>query len=750
MALPLAMAAAAILLLGWALVVSQGAVEAQAGADPTPTPPAMDGIDGPTGQVSPPRPTGLTGQGGSRQISLDWNTVAGATGYQVQQWDGRSNNGNGSWRILPFTETGIGSYTVTFSGSSAVVSGLADSIGYSHRVRTVQGSKYSSWTAYVNTHTLAAATPTHTPAATHTPTSTSASLSPVPSTVNFKPDGKWHRFTVNSSATIRVYVNPGSTPRNVEVSTSNAGNHCSNGAEREGKPRSNGQYVYLAGCNSGTGTVQLQTSSGSVIRTYTFSIGAAATATHTSTATHTATHTPTSTATATNTPTATHTATATQTPTATHTATATHTPTATATAPNVTARLSPAPSRLPDDQEWKEFTLIATSGEQIIIRLNRHLSTDKIVGAITKDHGIASCPDRRRAGSNSLDAVNGKKVYLAGCAHQRGETTVELIWQDDGQPRQFHFLRTYNVEVVDEDDYDEYTPTPTRTPRATATHTPTATPTSPSGPANTPTHTHTPTPTPTHTTLKHQSDHTVRVVVDNPTTLPTVFRTAIPKALEVWKNTLATSVPNLDLRLCQSSETGCATDNKDGYTATLKMVAGSPENDEDPFLTEENYLDCGLSIGCVKRTNPNVYGGGNSNIVHILDSYAPAHIEDVTIIIEHPAYKPDIRVLWSINEFYAGSGRSNPEYKTSATCRSITLPEGVNYCARYYLPATIIHELGHALGLAHEGSGIMRAVEGHSGPEGDDINLLKTPYPSHTPHGKTPVPTSTPTSVPAN
>ena len=101
----------------------------------------------------------------------------------------------------------------------------------------------------------------------------SESLSPDPSTVNFRANGNWHRFTVNSSGSIRVYVNPGSTPLNVEVNTSNSGNHCSNGAERESKVRSNGQSVYLAGCNAGTGTVQLQTSSGTVIRTYTFSIG---------------------------------------------------------------------------------------------------------------------------------------------------------------------------------------------------------------------------------------------------------------------------------------------------------------------------------------------------------------------------------------------------------------------------------------------------------------------------------------------
>ncbi|MXY46633.1 MAG: matrixin family metalloprotease [Chloroflexi bacterium] len=141
-------------------------------------------------------------------------------------------------------------------------------------------------------------TPTPTATSTQSPTG-SASLSPDPSTVSFQPDGRWHRFTVNSGGTVRVYTNPGTTPLNVEVFTSNTGNHCSNGAEREYKSRSNGQSVYLAGCNSGTGTVQLQTSSGTVIRTYTFTIGSGGganpTPTHTATPTHTptATHTPT-------------------------------------------------------------------------------------------------------------------------------------------------------------------------------------------------------------------------------------------------------------------------------------------------------------------------------------------------------------------------------------------------------------------------------------------------------------------------
>ena len=69
--------------------------------------------------------------------------------------------------------------------------------------------------------------------------------------------------------------------------------------------RSNGEYVYLAGCAVGTGTVQLRRrSDGRLLNTYTFDIASssAATRTPTPTASPTATFTPTYTPTATPTP----------------------------------------------------------------------------------------------------------------------------------------------------------------------------------------------------------------------------------------------------------------------------------------------------------------------------------------------------------------------------------------------------------------------------------------------------------------
>ena len=99
-----------------------------------------------------------------------------------------------------------------------------------------------------------------------------ASLSPLPSTVSFQDDGAWHRFTVQAGEPIVVVANPtGTTPR-VEINASSGSNYCPAEAEDDRAPQ-DGEEVYLAGCSSGTGTVELRRASDqTVLQTYTFTI----------------------------------------------------------------------------------------------------------------------------------------------------------------------------------------------------------------------------------------------------------------------------------------------------------------------------------------------------------------------------------------------------------------------------------------------------------------------------------------------
>ena len=99
-----------------------------------------------------------------------------------------------------------------------------------------------------------------------------ASLTPDPSTVTFADDGAWHRFTVEAGEPMSVVANPGTTPR-LEITTrSGRGNFCPAEADDD-VSRQDGQAVYLAGCATGTATVELRRpSDGSVLNTYTFEV----------------------------------------------------------------------------------------------------------------------------------------------------------------------------------------------------------------------------------------------------------------------------------------------------------------------------------------------------------------------------------------------------------------------------------------------------------------------------------------------
>ena len=319
---------AAMALLCWALAESRGTAAAQGDVDATPSPPVQDD----TGDRSTvPVPGGLTGTGGTRSITLDWNDVSGATAYEVQQWDGRSNGGRGSWRTLPFTETGIGSYTITFSGSGVVVSGLADGTGNVHRVRTRMGSQYSAYSGFMSTWTLSASGATVTSTATLTPTTTPTatpvcgvgSIGRLKRAVTRK--NSWssacesvHRsgsyaryYSFSMGAGSEVTIDLGSTEDTYLVLRSGSGKSGRVVAENDDIGNGNLNSRISRTLSAGTYTVEATTFEPATTGNFTLTIRPGGTATPTATPRRAqATPTPTSTAT----PTATATATATATP----------------------------------------------------------------------------------------------------------------------------------------------------------------------------------------------------------------------------------------------------------------------------------------------------------------------------------------------------------------------------------------------------------------------------------------------------
>ena len=105
--------------------------------------------------------------------------------------------------------------------------------------------------------------------------SATASLSPDPSTVSFADDGLWHPFTVQASEPVSVVVNPGATSPRLELTTrSGRDNYCPGGAD-DAVSRADGEVIYLAGCASGTATVELRRAADdTVLQTYTFTVTA--------------------------------------------------------------------------------------------------------------------------------------------------------------------------------------------------------------------------------------------------------------------------------------------------------------------------------------------------------------------------------------------------------------------------------------------------------------------------------------------
>ncbi|MCY3738710.1 MAG: DUF5050 domain-containing protein [Gemmatimonadaceae bacterium] len=101
----------------------------------------------------------------------------------------------------------------------------------------------------------------------------SATLSPDPSSVDILDDGAWHAFTVQASESVVVVANPtGSTPRAEITGSGGDSNRCP-AVARDSVTRSDGQTLYLSGCEAGPAKVELRKASDqTLLRTYTFTI----------------------------------------------------------------------------------------------------------------------------------------------------------------------------------------------------------------------------------------------------------------------------------------------------------------------------------------------------------------------------------------------------------------------------------------------------------------------------------------------
>ena len=107
----------------------------------------------PSPTVKPSRPTGATGTGGNQSITLSWSEAANATGYVVEQWDGRANPPE--FRPLPFRETGTDGYNRLYSfkltGAGAEIGNLVNGVRYTHRIKSTNGARGSLWANWVHT-----------------------------------------------------------------------------------------------------------------------------------------------------------------------------------------------------------------------------------------------------------------------------------------------------------------------------------------------------------------------------------------------------------------------------------------------------------------------------------------------------------------------------------------------------------------------------------------------------------------------
>ena len=104
---------------------------------PTPTPTPR-----PTTLDTPGNVTSTLGPGAGT-ITLSWDAVTDATGYEVEQKEVRPFPLPDQWKPFPFDN-----FTATTTGTQAVVGGLKNDKSYDHRVRAVSAHGESEWAEF--------------------------------------------------------------------------------------------------------------------------------------------------------------------------------------------------------------------------------------------------------------------------------------------------------------------------------------------------------------------------------------------------------------------------------------------------------------------------------------------------------------------------------------------------------------------------------------------------------------------------
>lgn len=245
------------------------------------------------------------------------------------------------------------------------------------------------------------------------------------------------------------------------------------------------------------------------------------------------------------------------------------------------------------------------------------------------------------------------------------------------------------------------------------------------------------------TTYLHQADNIVGYEIAASNKATPAHKTAIAIAATAWNTTISGATPALYAGVCEKNADNCSVTlnnpdspqtklNLDDKYARIKFVPGNPDNTGDITTGRYTYDDCGSSVACVYDHT----------------SYLPfqRHKRDMTMVIEEPAHEYVVRIdrsgqitdrykLWV---HWVNDADYTKDYKWQEDLCSnsddITPPQGVAYCAWYYLPSIIMHEFGHTFGIDHHSTtGVMGYPWINALPNDSDLGQIKSIYSRHTP-----------------